>query len=565
MKKTNLFLTLIVASAVITGISGCGPNEKKSLAKDISDEEIAEMVTPDIPIDESPLYDLYQKADELLIEGNTNAANALFIDALGDAEFKQLKSPLFNTMIRYFIFTDQIEMAKEQYLNALRTSPEIAKPGFDTIYGAYMSARDFEGALDWARVLATQDIGEDLRMTATDWLIASLFRNGKFDEMDEEIKLAIERFDAVRFAPLLGRVGLEVLVSGNITVAEKMLALIEASSKGDTTSYLEILTTMQVRIDAEKGHWEKILARMPALLSDVKDQPLQQAIGHAFQSARRAKRFDMIEAMASAIVHSEQAADAMYTRFVAASEWIRVLFDGNEPDLPSFPVRLDTLMNRGVPAQQVYMIYSQHFYALINDPEVLKACIPVVDQLLPMLTDQALQDGLRVYQLDACFIVDDYDRALEILEKGIVKHDEDWHKTAIVKVKAHRAQKEGRYEDAVGFYRQFMGTIKDKNIADPATDVVYSRSTLLGNNEKRIGDIYSEAGKADEAVQAYTAAREWYEQALELNEAGEATADYIRKQIEAIPETAADADKSSELAEAVDIMSEESVEAVPAP
>lgn len=564
MKKTNLFLTSIVASAVLIGTSGCGASEDNVPVGDMSVDKTAEMIEPDILVDESPLYDLYQKVDELLMLGNTNQANAIFVAALDDAEFERLKTPLFNTMIRYFIFTEQIDTAKEQYLNALRTLPEIAEPGFDTIYGAYMSAGDLEGALAWARVLATQDIGANLRMTATDWLIGSLFRNDAFDEMGEELSAAIERFDATRFAPSVARIVQEALGSGNITVAEKVTVLIAASTKSNAAPYVELLTTMQIRLDAEKGDWEKIAARMPTLLSDVADQPLQQAMGHAFQSARRAERFDMVEAMAGSIVHSELAAERDRTRTLAAREWIRVLFDGAEPDLPSFPARMDVLMKKGLPARQVYSIYSRHFYDLINDPEVLKACIPLVDQLLPMLTDEVSQNALRSYQLDACFLVDDFDRALEILEKGLVERDADWHKMAIVKVKAHKAQKEGRYEDAVGYYREFMKTIKDEDIADPASDVMYSQATLLANNEKRIGDIFAEAGKSDAADQAYAKARKWYEQALASNKAGEATAAYIREQIEAVPGVATDVETSVESAEEVDVPMAEPAEATPA-
>lgn len=535
MKKVNLFLTSVAASAVVLGTLGCGKSENKAPEIDVSADEIAVLVEPDIPIDETPLYDLYQKVDALLMGGDTNAANEAFVTALDDSSLEPFKSPLFNTMIRYFIFTDQIEAAKEQYLNALRTLPEIAEPGFDTIYGAYMSKGDLAGALAWARVLATQDINPDLRMTATDWLIGSLFRNEQFDEMGEEVSKALENFEANRFAPLLARIGQEAIGVGNITVAEKLLGLIDASEKRDEIPYFEMRTTMQIRIDSEKGDWEKIATRMPILLTDVADQPLQQAIGHAFQSARRASRFDMIEKLASAIVHSEQAAERDRTRSLAAREWIRILFDGDEPDLPSFPTRIDALMKMGLPPRQVYSIYSRHFYDLINDVEVIKACIPLVDQLLPLLADEASQNGLRSYQLDACFLVDDFDRALEILEKGLPERDADWHEMAIVKVKAHKAQQEGRFEDAVGLYRQFMGTIKEEDIADPGSDLTYSQATLMGKNEQRIGDIYGDAGKPDEAAQAYVAARKWYDQALESNKAGEATEAYIRAQIAALP------------------------------
>lgn len=537
MRKSNLLFTSVAASAVIFGACGCGKDQAKDVAATAATDaaEVVQAMEPEIPIDESVLYDLYYEVDGLIQAGQTNQANTAFIAAFDNKEFEQLKEPLFNTMIRYFLFTGQFEAAKEQYLNALRLTPEIATPGFDTIYGAYMANGDVAGALDWAKVLATQDIGEDLRMTATDWLVSSLFRNGKLDEMGTEVTAAIEKFDAAKFAPILGRMGQEALGSENVTVAEQIVATIGASSKKNDPAMKEVITTLGIRIDAAKGDWKKIADRIPSLIVEVQDQQLQQAMTFAFQSARRAKRFEMIDAMAAPIVMDERAAQCDKTRYAAAREWVGVVFEGENKDLASFPSRIDKLMQVKLPPRQIYSIYSRHFYDIIGDIAVLKECVVLVDKLIPMLTDQASQDALRSYQLDSCFLIEDYARALTILEKGLPERDEAWHKMAIMKVKAHKALQEKKYDEAVKYFREFMGTLKDEDTTDPVSDVVYSQATLLGNNEKRIGDIYQEAGNAAEAKKAYQAALEWYGKALETNKSGAETEAFIKEQIQALP------------------------------
>ena len=553
MRKTNLFFTSVAASAVIFGACGCGKNKKDVAPEAVESAEVVQAMALDIPIDDSVLYDLYYQVDGLLDAGQTNQANAAFTAALSSKDFDQLKEPLFNTMIRYFLFTEQFDLAKEQYLNALRVTPEIATPGFDTIFGAYMAKDDVAGALDWARVLATQDIGEDLRLTATEWLIGSLFRNGKFDEMATEITAAIEKFDAAKFATLLGRMGQEALGSENVTVAEKIVDVIGASSKKDDPAMKEVVATLGIRIDAAKGDWKKIADRIPSLIVEVPDQSLQQAMAYAFQSARRAARYDMVELMAAPIVMDDRAAESEKTRNVAAREWVGVIFEGENKDVASFPSRIDKLMQVKLPPQQIYSIYSRYFYDVIDDIPVLKECVVLVDKLLPMLTEQAAQDSLRSYQLDSCFLIEDYTRALAILEKGLPERDEAWHKMAIMKVKAHKALQDKQYDEAVKYFREFMGTLKDEDTTDPVSDVVYSQATLMGNNEKRIGDIYTEAGNADEANKAYETAREWYGKALEANKSGAETEAFIKAQIQSLPGAKAEAETPAAEAPVVEV------------
>ena len=535
MRKDHSILMTAAMAALMLGTTGCG-KDKPAEANPGADASAAQAVmAPEVAIDDSVLYDLYYSIDDLIQAGDTNKANATFVEALGKKDYEQVRGPLFNSMIRYFLFTQQFDKAKEQYLIALRTMPEIATPGFDTIYGAYVEKQDVEGALDWARVLATQDIGEDLRLTATDWLMGSLFRNGKIDEMAQEAAKAADKFPADKVSAKLDNLAQEALAAENVTAAEKLLAVMTTCSKKGDAAMKESASTLGVRIDAAKGLWKDIAKRVPQLMTEVSDQPLQQAMLYAFQTARKAGRYEMVDAMASPVVLDERAAKVDKTRYVCAREWVDVVFEGTNKDIPSFPARFDKLIQVKLEPFQLYSIYSRHFYDIINDPAVLKECVVLVDKLIPTLKEQSMQDSLVSYQLDASFLIEDYDRALKILEKGVAERDAAWHKMAITKVKAHKALKDKQYDDAIKYFREFMGTLSEEDTTDPVTDVVYSKLTLLGNNEKRIGDIYIDAGRSADAAKAYGAARDWYKKALAANKAGAETEKYIKEQIAALP------------------------------
>ena len=531
MKSVKFFTGLAGAAVALLVVAGCSKENAKSPEPTVE----GEAVPPEVAIDDSILYDLFGEVDGLLMAGQTNQANDRFITSLDKEEFKALRQPLFSAMTRYFLFTGQFDEAKTQYLNALRTDPEIAKPGFDAIYGAYVEKGDAAGALAWARLLATQDIGDDLRMTATDWLLTSLARDGQLDEMAKEATAAVETFAPAAFAPVLVRIAQEEITDDKTDVAERLLGAIQASSKKDAPDMAIAVKTVEVRIDAARREWKKIADRVPALVAEVPDVQLVSALQFALQTARAANRFDMIDAITSPVVMDERAAALERTLALCAREWVGVLFDGTPRDTASFPGRLAKLMQVKLDPRRIYSIYSSRFYQILDDQALIRECMPLVDSLIPLLPDEASQNGLRALQLDAAFLVDDFASALAILEKKLPERDEAWHKMATAKVKAHLALQNKQYDDAVKLFRDFMAVLPDEDQPDPSSDVMYSKTTLMGDNEKRLGDIYTTAGKAAEAAACYAAAREWYGKALEANKAGQATADYIQKQLASLP------------------------------
>ena len=560
--KSGVFLTgLAGASAVLLFAAGCSRDGATEEPKTPSESEA---VPAEVAIDDSILYDLFGEVDGLLMAGQTNQANARFTAALSDAAFKDLREPLFSSMIRYFLFTGQFDEAKTQYLNALRTDPEIARPGFDAIYGAYLEKGDAAGALEWARLLATQDIGDDLRMTATDWLLSSLARDGQIDEMAAAAATALEAFAPAAFAPVLVRIAHEGISGDKTEVAARLLDAIQASSKKDAPEMVVAVKTVEVRIDAARKEWKKIADRIPELVAEVPDAQLHSALQFAFQTARAAKRYDMVDAMSSPVVMDERAAKLERTFGLCANEWIGVLFEGDPRDTASFPGRLAKLLQVKLDPRRAYSIYSRRFYEILDDKALIRECMPLVDSLIPLLPDEASQNGLRALQLDAAFLVDDYAAALAILEKGLPERDEAWHKMAIAKVKAHLALQNKQYDVAVKQFREFMDILPDEDQPDPASDVMYGKLTLLGNNEKRIGDIYVEAGNPDEAAKSYATAREWYEKALAANKAGQTTEDYIKAQIAALPGAAAKPVEAAPAVQPAEAPAAKPVEAAPA-
>jgi hypothetical protein len=82
-------------------------------------------------------------------------------------------------------------------------------------------------------------------------------------------------------------------------------------------------------------------------------------------------------------------------------------------------------------------------------------------------------------------------------------------------VRAHQALKDGRTDDAVAGFREFMAGIEkhsDDQI-DPVSQMRYTKQMILGFNARRIGDILAKAGRAKEAADEYRLAGAWFKKA----------------------------------------------------
>ncbi len=130
--------------------------------------------------------------------------------------------------------------------------------------------------------------------------------------------------------------------------------------------------------------------------------------------------------------------------------------------------------------------------------------------------------------LDCCFFLERYDVALPLIEKGISGHDERWTRKMASKVRAHLFLQQGKPQEAVASFREFMRFVSEEkgNQIDPLTGTLVSPEMVLGLNAKRIGDILAGAADPVGAAKAYQEAREHYGRALQ--EFGEKTPEHAR-------------------------------------
>ena len=129
-------------------------------------------------------------------------------------------------------------------------------------------------------------------------------------------------------------------------------------------------------------------------------------------------------------------------------------------------------------------------------------------------------NSLRERRLDGFFLVNDYDGAIAMLDKGLDGRTPEWCKSTAAKLRAHKAMESGDRKEAVKQLIVFIDymlsdEMKDFEDSDPANGVVYSREWVAAKNYMRCATLSGEAGDAKAKADFTEKAKPLYKTALE--------------------------------------------------
>lgn len=483
---------------------------------------------------EEAFYRLFADLQEKFEAGDLEGVSAGFKAALADPVHASNAPRIFSVYLGFLLQTSQIEEAKSAYLGALRTDPEWAEPCSGYIYGYLSETGDRSGALDWARTLLTQDVPEAYRVSATEWLATGLLSSGDRAGAFAAATNGLAQFPAEAYAPVAERFARAALAAKDLGAAEDFLAAIEGRE-----GYASAAACLRLRLLGARGKFAEAAAALPGLRGKAPDPDLLRALRDVFSAAKAAKDDAGLDAVAAAGALDPAFSGASGIRLASAREWLGVPFRG-EGGPALYAQRFDRLLSLDFPPSQLYGLWTRYFYDVLNDEDALRSAAASGRALKQRLSDDADLEMMRVYELDADFLLKDYDGCLALLDQGIPDHDPAWHEMMKTKVLAHKAEAAGDWAAAAKGYAKFLEMLPEEDQQDPTTGVVYSRLTLVGNNQRRIAGLWEKAGKPDQAAAALVAARKAYRKALEANAAGKETADYIEKQLKELDGDAAE-------------------------
>ena len=284
---------------------------------------------------------------------------------------------------------------------------------------------------------------------------------------------------------------------------------------GCAPSHVSIAT--HVRASAARGDWTALTNSFLSAITILNDSEINDLLRDIVPNAAKAGKRTVIDQCAEAILFNSAVSNKPASFALAARIWGENVM---ATDKAAFPGRLEIMLRANVPTEELAGLYARNFYAFTEQPALFKKLIAFGDRLAALITNEDLRNDIKIRVLDGCFLTQDYDRALTLLESRIPGADrtDAWHATAIVKVKAHRALQHNEPREAVTYFREFMDQLRKSNdatVSDPITGRFFPTAMVLGRNAKRIGDILADIPDPAEAAKAYAEARDLYAQALQ--------------------------------------------------
>lgn len=466
-----------------------------------------------VDVEPNPLYELFFKVDDLLTNGDKEAATEMIVGALDDVQYAKQKGDLARVVQNFLLFTEQVDKAREVFLETIRTEPENARPGFETIYSYYTNKGDTENATAWARELLEQPLLPEMKQKAAGWLLNGLLLLDDEAGFFQELPI-LDSFEPATACGVAQELCRSAYNREQYDLLSRQLAAFAAAPYGKEPELVHVATLYGLLSKGAQGDWAGVEADFDNALKTLEERDLRNALMRLFSAAKQQNHADVAERLAAKVLHSDVCREYTGVRSTAAREWVS---DGIARDKTLLPDRVAELRDLGLPANTVLSTISRHFYDVLEDIPTIRRMIGELDAVRPLLEDDAHRNTVDSLLLDASFVTDDFERALAILEAGVPDRDEEWHTLTKTKIRAHIALQKGDIDEAVKGFRAFMDIVSKTTDTqpDPTSGVVYSPTMIQGFNAKRIGDIYTKAGRATEAAEAYAEARGFYEKALE--------------------------------------------------
>jgi hypothetical protein len=329
-----------------------------------------------------------------------------------------------------------------------------------------------------------------------------------------ELKKAIEKTQAKvnqqQVYPLIQQTLERLIAEGQYAIAEEATDYLIATPKFKDLQVLAYAT--QFKCYSNLKAWPKLQAAAVNSAKNLPDQVAEPLVSQLFSALQRDKQLDVLEKTSQKVYR--EAPDKPGLVRIATETWLSLCI---AKDRQLFPASLDALLADKVSPEQVAYLLERHFYEMMDSKEVLQKICVIGPKILAATENPATQESVKMRMLDSAFLTDNYDLAVEMLEKGIPGKDPSWHVITIPKVKAHRALAKNKPLEAIQYFKEFMTELnktKEVEEVDPSTGLLYNRAWVLARNEIRIAKLYASVSDEENQKKALKAADEHFKIAL---------------------------------------------------
>jgi hypothetical protein len=484
----------LLTAGSITWQTGCKPSAEKKAAME---QRIRQEVDA-----------LFEKILDRQAQGQLTEALALTETGLATPQYAAHKARFFSEKIDLLLAQDKDAAAVDLEIAAWKTEPALAQGVTERIQNYYLQKNNHAAVLAWGkRLLALgPTLPSDLRRQVLGWRLnsaLSLADQTAAKECVDEVLSLMKPEEAVA----LLQTSLGGLISGgDPDLALPLIARI-SEKYPSTPAFQQLVATLNLRVDLATANWQQFPEAFRACVAQLPDEPLAQLTRQACLPLQKNNRRDLVEKASEHIIFAAPAKTNSVN--LASRLWVEC---GVAADKKLLPERLDALLKAGVSPVQVGNLFDRYFYEMVNDLDIIRSLCSLGERILSNCSDENTVNNLKVKIVDGAFIVENYDLAVQMLEKGIPGKDKLWHDMSLPKVKAHRALAQKNPREAVKYFREFMDcwiNSKQEEEYDPTSGIAYSREWILGRNANRIANILdsipdkAEADKAREEAKNY--------------------------------------------------------------
>ena len=472
------------------------------------------------------LDELKARAATMLQQGDTNSAiNVLMVC---NEKSLQQNADEFNTLLNALLAVGNLAEAERIYQDAIAQRNGLDRSYYNSLHQYYVNQNNAQAMLEWIASLQTKALPPDLRVQAFAWLFEASRMVGPVSRVTDLVPVCITNFDASTSRGLLTGVITAYDSAGDQALANKVLDAIESTAR--LQAELRLLVTCQrVNLLFSTAQWAKAEKLFQKEAKILPDGELAGCFQYARACAIRNNQFDLLDRLCAWILKEQKQKPATWQ--AAASAWLESA--KIRKSVADIPVRLEALMQMGCPNNILASYYYEYWDVVVKEckPADVVALLKFSERLSAVIPDEQNKEMIRVRTLDSYFILEDYERALVLLEKPLPDMEGADHANIINKIKAHLALQKGNKKEAIERFRTFMETVKtcaSKPQIDPLTGLVNTKEMCLGLNAKRIGDILSSMNDAREARAAYLEADGYYADAQKEVRVNSPESEYIK-------------------------------------
>jgi len=477
---------------------------------------------------------LYDRLDEMDERGATNEMIRALGEALEDGQLADQHVGILRRLLELQTGVGDVESAKELYLSVLDRDQSLGAQAFGVIESHLLGKEQTQDLIAWGQLLLDNPSAASLHVHVHGLIMDALVSSQDWETLFAAFDNAVRDLPEDQGSRLVSRTLAALLMAEQREPLAEALDYISVRH-ATRPAYARVITMTRIRLALRESNVKKAAELVSANADLLTDVDLSRGVEWTVRAATAADQVDVAEGLCDSVV-TKRPPDS---RAVASAgrHWVVLAKDAGKLD--EAQRRLAVLRARGLPVRSLLSLTSEIIY-VIMDHGSDAARLSLLDTCLALRElAESESDGLRAatLTLDACFMTESFDEALQVLEGGVPKKDENWHRTLTIKVRAHKALKEDRIEDAIGHFRSFVDFIResDEPLVDPSTGATVPLDSILGLNAVRIGDLWKSIDKLDNARAAYDEARAHYAKALEEVDAGSKEHRDIRKSLEAVP------------------------------